>query len=122
MKEGYRNLIAWQLAAEIRRKVYRLTIPFAKEEMRRISQMRDCARSVKQNIQEGYRKSMGHYIHALDTSRGSLSELMGDIEDCFEDGLIMQIDFDTMINLCRREDYILFRLIQSLRNKAKESK
>ena len=39
-KQGYRKLIVWQ-------NVYK---------MRRVSHMRDSARSAKQNIQEGYKR------------------------------------------------------------------
>lgn len=86
---GFKKLIVWKNAREFRKLIYDMTKTFSKTEMRRISQMRDAARSVKQNVQEGYmRGSIGEYIHFLTYSQGSLGELSGDVEDCIEDALI----------------------------------
>lgn len=91
--------------------------------MRRVSQMRDAARSVKQNIQEGYcRSSIGEYIRFLEISQGSLGELSGDIDDCFEDKLIKKKEFEVFEELCGKTAYLLKRLIQSLRKWPKEKK
>lgn len=81
--------------------------------------MRDAARSVKQNIQEGYGRTLGQYINYLEISKGSLKELSGDIEDCFDDGLIIKEEFDQLAELCGKTDYLFMRLIQSLRLKQK---
>ena len=83
--------------------------------------MRDAARSVKQNIQEGYKRtSTGEYIHFLSIAQGSLAELSGDVEDCFDDGLIGQDEFKELDALCGKTDYLFNRLITSLRKKQKE--
>src|SRR3989338_3087439 len=87
-KEGYKKLVVWKNAKELRALVHRLTGEFPKLEVRRISQMRDAARSVKQNIQEGYqRRTRGEYLRGLEIAKGSLAELQGDVEDCLEDGV-----------------------------------
>lgn len=113
---SYRRLIVWQNAARLRKLVYDITARFPRSEMRRVSQMRDSARSVKQNIQEGYcRSSIGEYIHFLEISQGSLGELSGDIDDCFEDKLITKKEFEVLDELCGKTDYLLKRLIQSLK-------
>ena len=117
--EGFRKLIVWQNAYKLRRMVYETTKGFLPSEMRRVSQMRDAARSTKQNIQEGYGKTLGEYIHSLEISKGSLRELSGDIEDCFDDGLITKEEFDKLRELCAKTDYLFMRLIQSLRRKQK---
>jgi four helix bundle protein len=114
---GYKKLVVWNNAYKLRRLIYETTKRFSKSELRRISQMRDAARSIKQNIQEGYGKSLGEYIHSLETSKGSLRELSGDIEDCFDDGLITKEEFDKLHELCAKTDYLFMRLIQSLRRK-----
>jgi len=117
-KFGYRKLIVWQQAKQIRRKTYLLTQGFPKSEMRRISQMNDAARSVKQNIQEGYRQSSRkNYIRYLGIAQGSLSELVGDIEDCYEDKLINQKDYQLLEDLVVRTDYLFKRLILALKKK-----
>lgn len=80
--------------------------------------MNDSARSIKQNIQEGYkRKSLGDYIRSLSIAQGSLGELMGDIDDCYEDGLIDKSEFESTKELLGKTDYLFKRLIQSLEKK-----
>ena len=116
---GFRKLIVWNNAYKLRRMVYEITRRFPKSEMRRVSQMRDAARSVKQNIQEGYGRTLGQYINYLEISKGSLGELSGDIEDCFVDGLITEDEFNKLNELCGKTDYLFMRLIQSLRKKRK---
>jgi len=123
MKENKacKKLIVWQNAKNLRKLIYDITARFLRREYRRVSQMRDAARSVKQNIQEGYvRGKIGEYIQYLRISRGSLSELDGDIEDCFEDKLINQGEFDQLIEICNKTDYLLNRLIFALEKKRKD--
>jgi hypothetical protein len=72
MGKGYMKLIVWKNACELRRIIYEITKKFPNEELRRISQMRDSARSIKQNIQEGYKRtSIGIYIQHLSIAQGS---------------------------------------------------
>lgn len=116
-KEGFKKLVIWKNTYKLRRLIYEITKKFSKSEIRRVSQMRDAARSVKQNIQEGYsRRSRGEYLHFLEISRGSLAELSGDIEDCYDDGLISKDEFETLEKLCVKTRYLFMRLIQSLRS------
>jgi len=117
-EQGYKKLIVWQNAYKLRRLIYQITARFSRSEMRRVSQMRDGARSVKQNIQEGYKRaSLGEYIHFLTIAQGSLSELSGDIDDCYDDGLISKKEFETLDELAGKTDYLFMRQIQSLRKK-----
>jgi len=111
---GYKKLIVWQNAYKLRSIIYEIKEQFSRAEMRRVSQMRDCSRSVKQNIQEGYRKTLPSYINYLNISQGSLSELRGDIEDCFDDGLINRETFLKIDELSGKTEYLFKRLIQSL--------
>ena len=55
-KEPYENLKFYQNICLIRLSVYQITEEFSKIHLRLVSQMRDAARSAKQNIREGYRK------------------------------------------------------------------
>ena len=116
---GFKKLIVWKNAYYLRRMVYEITRRFPKSEMRRVSQMRDAARSVKQNIQEGYGRTLGLYINYLEISKGSLRELSGDIQDCFDDGLITKDEFKKTSEIIGRTDYLFMRLVQSLRRKQK---
>ena len=111
---GYKKLVVWQNAYKLRRLIYEATKPFDKAEMRRVSQMRDSARSVKQNIQEGYGKTLAGYINHLNIAQGSLAELEGDVEDCFDDGLIDKDVFLKITELAGKTGYLFKRLIQSL--------
>lgn len=118
--KGYEKLIAWQNAYRLRKMVYEITARFPKLEMRRVSQMRDAARSIKQNIQEGYGKgSIKKYMSYLSISHDSAAELLGDIRDCYDDKLISQEEFNVLDPLTGKTIYILKRLIQSLRAKEK---
>jgi len=105
----------------LRKLVYAITLNLPKTQIRRISQMQDAARLVKQNIQEGYsRYSLAEYIHGLTIARGSLAELIGDVQDCREDALITSEEFAPLHELCGKTRYLLDRLLQSLRQRQKE--
>lgn len=83
-KAPYEKLKFYQNICEIRRLIYRITEKFCRIHLRLISQMRDSARSAKQNIREGYRKdTAGEFAHSIKISAGSLNELEGDIDACF---------------------------------------
>jgi len=120
-KQGYKKLIVWQNVYKLRRIIYKITARFPKSEMRRIGHMRDSTRSGKQNIQEGYkRSSVGEYIRFLNIAQSSLGELIGDVEDCYDDDLITQEELEMLDSLIGRTDYLFKRLIQSLRKKQAE--
>ncbi|MFH1207301.1 MAG: four helix bundle protein [Patescibacteria group bacterium] len=117
-KQGYKDLIVWRNASQLRSAVYEMSRRFPKSEIRRVSQMNSAARSVKQNIQEGYRQTLGQYINALkNICQPSLSELQGDIEDCFEDQLITEVEFRKLDALCGKTDYLFSKLVKSLETK-----
>lgn len=119
--QGYKKLIVWKNAHQLRSLIFQITQNFPGTEVKRVSQMRDAARSVKQNIQEGYkRNSIGEYIHFLSIAHSSLAELEGDIEDCFEDKLINKDLFEELDELIGKTDYLFNRLISALRKKQKE--
>ena len=99
----YEKLKFYQDICELRRLVYKITGKFPKEYIRLISQMRDASRSAKQNIREGYRKgSIGEFIHSIKISQASLEELSGDIEDCYEDGLITKEEFEDINKIVKK--------------------
>ena len=91
--EGYKELLVHQRAEELQDFIYQITEKFPSEERRRREHMRDSARSVKQNIVEGWkRETTQQYIDFLSFSFGSLGELKEDGEDCFKRNLIGQKD------------------------------
>jgi len=85
--------------------------------------MYDAARSAKQNIREGHRKDMaGEFGHSIKISAGSLSELEGDIDDCFEDGLILALEYNKLKGLLTQTNYQIDRYLDSLSKLEKEGK
>lgn len=114
-KPAYEDLKFYQDICNIRRFIYKVTNRFAKSQLRLVSQMRDAARSAKQNIREGYRKgSVGEYSHSIKISLGSLEELSGDIEDCLEDGLITEEETNEFSRLFQSATYMAGQYIKSL--------
>ncbi|MFH1768794.1 MAG: four helix bundle protein [Candidatus Omnitrophota bacterium] len=123
MKQAYEELKFYQNICEIRRLIYKITQKFDKKSFRLISQMRDAARSAKQNIIEGYKKdSAGEFGHGIKITRGSLGELAGDWDDCFEDGLINQQEYLKIKELIQKTMFQIDRYLDSLYKLDKEGK
>ena len=121
-KQGYKDLVVWRNASQLRSAVYEISKRFPGSEIRRVSQMNSAACSVKQNIQEGHRQTLGQYINALkNICQPSLSELQGDIEDCLEDKLITDDEFKKLDALCGKTDYLFSQLIKSLEIKRRKN-
>ncbi len=98
---GYRKLIAYVRACEVRRYTYRLLKLFPKEEQFALcSQMRRSAVSVTSNIAEGMtRYSTKDKVHFLEISFGSLMELMSQLEVALDENYISEKDFTNIENL-----------------------
>ncbi|MBU4305379.1 MAG: four helix bundle protein [Candidatus Omnitrophica bacterium] len=122
-KRPYENLRFYQNICEIRRLTYKITQQFDKINFKLIAQMRDAARSAKQNIQEGYQKdTFGEFSHGIKISRGSLKELEGDIDDCYEDGLITEKEYKTLKDLFGKTNFQIDRYLDALYKLEKEGK
>lgn len=84
---SFEKLEVYKLAQEYRRKIYRLTYKLTKEEQYNlIIQMRKAAVSLTNNIAEGHGRY--HYqenIQFLRQSRGSLEELLDDLNVCIDE-------------------------------------
>ena len=118
---AYEKLKFYQDICTIRRMVYLLTERFRKTHLKVVSQMRDAARSAKQNIREGYKKgSAAEFARGIVISLGSLEELSGDIEDFYDDGLIKEKEFFALSKLFKSADYMANRYLISLRRMEKE--
>ncbi|MFZ5801280.1 MAG: four helix bundle protein [Candidatus Omnitrophota bacterium] len=114
-KRPYEELKFYQDICEIRRFIYKMTERFAKSNLRLVSQMRDASRSAKQNIREGYRKgTLGEFLHSIKISQGSLEELSGDIEDCFEDNLITKDELDKFAKLYHSASYLSTQYLKAM--------
>ena len=98
---GYRKLVAYVRASEVRRYTYRLLKSFPKEEQFALcNQMRRAAVSVTSNIAEGMtRYSIKDKIHFLEISFGSLMELMSQLEVAREENYISEEEFNNIEKL-----------------------
>jgi len=116
--EGYKELLVYKRAEELRDFVFKITENFPYDERRRKEHLRDSTRSVKQNIVEGWKRSTTQeYYDFLSFSLGSLAEIKEDGTDSLKDGLISKSDHDILMDKCREEDYLLNRLKLSLHRK-----
>ncbi len=88
--DGYQRLGAWQNAALLRVLIRVFTkgcLP--KSEYRLKAQLDDAARSVKRNIEEGWKRpTTKEYLTFLGYSQASLEEVKGDIRDAKTDGFL----------------------------------
>lgn len=143
---GFKNLLTWQQADKIYNRIKLLASKLPKIHPktnqftnRLTDHLIDSARSVKRNIEEGFKRATtSEYIQFLGFSRGSLEELHGDLMDLEKD--IIQWDnqrvskgndskgfngittgeISEMIRLCRGEDKMLENQIKGL-EKRRES-
>ncbi len=111
----YEHLKFYKDICEIRRFIHEITERFAKINIRLISQMRDSARSAKQNIREGYKKgSLAEFLNGIRISRGSLEELSGDFEDCFEDKIVTKEENDKFSKLYNSAMYLSTQYLKAM--------
>ena len=116
--EGYKELLVYQRADQLRDFVFKITENFPYHERRRQEHMRDSARSVKQNIVEGWkRETTKEYIDFLSFSFGSLGELKEDGKDCLKDNLIPSDIFNELMRRCGEIDFLMGRLKSALQRK-----
>ena len=95
--KGYQYLGVWQNAALLRVLIRVFTKGLPRKEFRLKAQMDDAARSVKRNIEEGWKRSTtSEYLQFLGYSQGSLEELRGDIRDCKDDGFLKSAPSSTL--------------------------
>lgn len=119
VEKPYEKLKFYQDVCEIRRQTYQITERFDKKNLKLVSQMRDAARSAKQNIREGYsRGSLTEFIRGIRISQGSLEELSGDVDDCFEDKLITADEHELLKVLFRSASFMSNQYLKSM-SKAK---
>ena len=92
---GYRNLVAYEKAREVVRRVYHVTKSFPKDEMFALSsQMRRAAVSITSNIAEGMtRYSIKDKVHFLEIAYGSLMEVMSQMEVAEDQKYITTAEF-----------------------------
>jgi four helix bundle protein len=116
MGQSFRDLIAWQKAAELTVETYKLTSHFPDSERFGLAnQMRRAAVSVVSNIAEGYgRSTKGEYHLFLGHARGSCCELETQIFVARKLGFGTPSDLDTAERLCNDVGRLLGALMRSI--------
>jgi four helix bundle protein len=116
---SYRDLIVWQKSKRLAVDIYKFTdyLP-SKAKFSLAEQMNRAAISVPSNIAEGNgRNSTKDFIHFLYMAKGSLSELITQIEICSElyPELIELIN--PLLNLSEEINRMIIKLIKQLKLK-----
>ena len=98
--KGFQNLAVWQNAALLRLLIRKFTETLPKSEHRLKKQLDDAARSVKRNIEEGWKRpTTSEYLQFAGYSQASLEEVKGDIRDCRSDGFIKSVPGNSLIKI-----------------------
>lgn len=113
----YKELIAWQLADQIRVETFKLTRrgEFARD-FRHQSQAEDAVDSVCRNIAEGFGcESHAEFARFLEIARRSLNELTDSLRSAELKGYVSPTDLLPIHDLARREFPALGNLMAYLR-------
>ena len=113
----HRNLLAWQVARELVREVYRITKHFPNDERFSLTQqLRRAAVSVAANIAEGMaRLGPREAAHGLSMSLGSLAEVDTLMAVAQDQSYVSQAEVDAMTVLQTRAGRLILGLQRSLR-------
>ena len=119
--ESFRELIVWQRSVQLVTRIYERTKVFPREEIFGMKmQMRRCTISVPSNIAEGYgRQHTTEYIRFLQIARGSLNELITQLE--IAKSLDYLKDIEDIIKECDEIAKMLNSLIRKLTGKANKT-
>ena len=118
--KSYRDLVAWQKARTLVKKVYQLTSAFPVEErFGLVSQMDRAAVSIPSNIAEGYgRATTQDYLHFLRIARGSAYELDTQLVLAEDLGLCTETDGEKVIDVLQEVIRVLQGLILALERRS----
>ena len=93
----FEKLGAYGSAREFRKRVYKLAKLLPADEFKLKVQMRDAARSLTNNLAEGHgRYTFRERIHFCHNSRGSLQELVDDVNLCIDEGYAKAEHLETL--------------------------
>ena len=116
MTQTFRDLIAWQQAKALAKRVYEVTRGFPNEErFGLVIQLRRAAISIPSNIAEGRgRGTKKDFAHFLMQARGSLYELETQIELASELHYLDASDAAGLLEACNELSRVLNGLINSI--------
>jgi four helix bundle protein len=115
----FKDLVVWQEAMSLANDVYNLSDKFPKREVFGLtSQIRRAVVSVPSNIAEGQgRLTRGEFLQFLGHARGSLAEVMTQLEICAKRGHITATDLKRVQTKAFNVLRLLNALIESLQKK-----
>ena len=121
---SFRKLEVWNYALDLVERVYAISQSFPKNEEYGLAlQMRKAAVSIPSNIAEGngrwYSKD---YVRFLYMSRGSLMELLTQIEIARRLGYLSKRDYDDLLERIKKIHMMLNRLINSIKQRSPTNK
>ena len=100
----YEELICWQLADELKTRIYRVAErPQLRADRRLRDQIREAAASATSNIAEGFgRYSNAKFLHLLDVARASLNECQDRVNDARKRGYVDERECYELVVLSKR--------------------
>jgi four helix bundle protein len=110
------DLEAYQLAVQVRRRIFRLTKrePIASD-FKFVAQIRDAARGGSRNISEGFsRFAPNEFRQYLTYARSSLSEVKDELEDGLDSEYVTEAEHDEIRALLERTNGAIARLMEYL--------
>jgi four helix bundle protein len=112
----YRDLLAWQKAMELAKRIYKATESLPKSEVFGLqSQMRRAAVSIPSNIAEGHgRLNDGHFRQFLASARGSIFELQTQLEIAGDQNFLKGEEVKELIDSCEEVARMLNGLLGKL--------
>jgi four helix bundle protein len=116
MARSFEELVAWQLANELKRRIYALTNsgPVVRDESF-VRQIRRSAASAPSNIAEGFgRYYPKEFMQFLRVANGSLHETANHLGDGVDQGYFQKSEGDELRHLARRASIAATRLIKYL--------
>jgi|HubBroStandDraft_5_1064220.scaffolds.fasta_scaffold353992_1 four helix bundle protein len=112
----YRDLLVWQKAMELAKRIYKATESLPKSEVFGLqSQMRRAAVSIPSNIAEGHgRLNDGHFRQFLASARGSIFELQTQLEIAGDQNFLKGEEVKELIDSCEEVARMLNGLLGKL--------
>ena len=100
----FRELACWQLARELKLRLYELSDSDpVRKDFRFREDLRDVAASAPHNIAEGFgRRTNREFAHFLDIARGSLMESQDHLQDAVDRGYLAPREFTPLNTLAKR--------------------
>ena len=115
----FEDLEVFQRARMLCKEIYRITKvePF-KNDFRFVQQIRASSGSIMDNIAEGFeRNGNKEYVNFLYIAKGSCGELRSQLLRAFDAEFVGKVEFTQLYNEAEEIGRLLFRLIQSIRQK-----